>query len=95
MGVEKKHGGEVVMWRGAGGPVGLLIWNSAARLCGITTLSGTCSYLIATGETGSQQQHPTHSKDLRCWWTAWTGSLLRSPSQGEGLIAQQVPLLSP
>ena len=30
MGVEKKHGGEVVMWRGAGGPVGLLIWNSAA-----------------------------------------------------------------
>ena len=32
MGVEKKHGGEVVMWHGAGGPVGLLIWNSAARV---------------------------------------------------------------
>ena len=28
----KKHGGKVVMWCGAGGPVGLLIWNSAARV---------------------------------------------------------------
>ena len=42
---EKKTEGKVVMWCGAGGPVGLLVWNSAALgLCEITTLPSDLCY---------------------------------------------------
>lgn len=76
---------------GAGGPVGPLVWNSAALgLCGITTLPSACSYIIATGEMGGQQ-HPTHSKDLCYWWRAWIGSLLGSPNLGDALSPSRSP----